>query len=1584
VFHDPFGENCKIQVEELTTERKTIVPVPSQTQPPLAAANLLQASFALPELVPSDFPLYDATKQPHLVEDEKYLSSWPASSNNSKYKDEWDYNATHRSSKYEEDYEYSSRSVSSKYDKYDRKERDYSSSRYRRDDDRHRRGDRDRRDYSRHAKDDWKDRERSRKDYYDYPRSEKDNHRYGSGSGSKKYVSRSDSYNSASEISPYGTSAYDSSTYGNFSTYGSYPPFPSSSATSSSSAGIVSSSQKSGWVPLPPPIPNDSSPKPPMPEPSDWQPKPPVPPSDDIDAADRIKLEDGESTVDLDTRIEMLFKTKSFESEIPSFIAGNLDETEETEECVEDSKSNNKHHQIVQENENNNSSNSELHQKFKANLSLNENSESSSSIIKSEQFVNDVKRVVKVEKEEYNDDIKMMEDGELNDDKFDSSDNSDGVNSGTEIPSPYESRSAFKINAKFMKSKQKQRRSKERKVKVDSDASDISSSEDELLAKGSYSPLLPPRKISSKQIIVKDEDQMSLSSLSSTEPVKSESEIKSEFNSLNASTYGIHGISSYSNYNYYNHQFSAAHNHQWNHYDYYNYASGDSSRVKSEKDVQNNTDTGDPNEYACKKVIEKLIQELKQILKKDINKRMIESTAFKKYEAWWDEQQRNKNTRNSNKIHVETTQLQQQQQQLQSTSSTFLHPSLTSARDPMVDSYHQQSGSLGILRNFRIQRIKRESKPIHVRNNVEEEDSRKSDPDDDDMVRGSDTEEKDIQLSSRTSSYISKRKISTSSSDSSDTSDSSEQSDEEEEEQERDDHVYSSDTASFISDDDDLSIAKKVTTVSKKDKENNRIYSDSDSELDDFPAHDQLAIKSTDVVKQKLKIYSSEDDDESDNDDESSSSINGDQQKPEKKEKEKEREKEDDNIKKSTSATSQSSDREKTPDGKETPTHPPAESDSDFFNDDVISKPPRTPGRTSSDDQVEKEVEKITSAKAITPSKQKSPQLATASSAAVKNEFTDRVYSDSEEEREYQERIRRNTEYMEQIEREAKEELERMKSIQQQQPQKQNQNQVKGEPMSTDTSRAASPVHQKQHNKLEIKKPMSFDEPFTPTTTIPPPTPVISLHQSSSVEDHQSMAINSSENLQDSSSKKKRGRPKGSLGKPKENKQQDKKTTKNGAITKSSNVVDNDNNIMFAQPQTLKAEVEQKYSLKLSPSSSSDGGSSQASLVAMEHCYSLPPSASPSPSQEMTQAMRHLDHDHGYYGVKSETNASTPLQSIQPAQLDEQQQSKKDQVGSGARPVGRPRKDPNAPKAAYTRRDKNVTSIEKHNNINSNNNTSSSAKERVKEKVTVDARQHKMLVENFVPIARYNKRSHSEEFDVLCRFLTQGIDQEDVDYMKRAYTYLIQNDIPGTELLHQVHWVDHCATDRSFVPAPPKKRKRDDLPELRQHQTGCARTEGFYKIDSKEKAHYKYHHLKGTVAGSHLETMAKVAKMQNASREARSNQRRLLTAFGGATESDLLKFNQLKFRKKQLKFAKSAIHDWGLFAMEPIAADEMVIEYVGQMVRPSIADLRETKYEAIGIGSSYLFRIDLETIIDATKCGNLARFINHSCNVSNF
>ncbi|KAK9480104.1 hypothetical protein V1514DRAFT_303221 [Lipomyces japonicus] len=101
-----------------------------------------------------------------------------------------------------------------------------------------------------------------------------------------------------------------------------------------------------------------------------------------------------------------------------------------------------------------------------------------------------------------------------------------------------------------------------------------------------------------------------------------------------------------------------------------------------------------------------------------------------------------------------------------------------------------------------------------------------------------------------------------------------------------------------------------------------------------------------------------------------------------------------------------------------------------------------------------------------------------------------------------------------------------------------------------------------------------------------------------------------------------------------------------------------------------------------------------------------------------------------------------------------------------------------------------------------------------------------------------------------------------------------------------------------------------------------------------------------------------------------------------SSETDVLRFNQLKKRKKPVRFARSAIHNWGLYAMENIAANDMIIEYVGEVVRQQVADMRERRYLKNGIGSSYLFRIDESTVVDATKRGGIARFINHCCTPS--
>lgn len=179
----------------------------------------------------------------------------------------------------------------------------------------------------------------------------------------------------------------------------------------------------------------------------------------------------------------------------------------------------------------------------------------------------------------------------------------------------------------------------------------------------------------------------------------------------------------------------------------------------------------------------------------------------------------------------------------------------------------------------------------------------------------------------------------------------------------------------------------------------------------------------------------------------------------------------------------------------------------------------------------------------------------------------------------------------------------------------------------------------------------------------------------------------------------------------------------------------------------------------------------------------------------------------------------------------------------------------------------------------------------------------------------------------------------------------------------------------------------------RPNHTGCARTEGYRKIPEAEKSKYLPHRL--AVAAKRANAASQVSSQNpsktaatrvpvSSSRENRVNNRRLVQELNNQKQilcgdADIMRFNQLKKRKKPVRFARSAIHNWGLYAMENIPANDMIIEYVGEIVRQQVADMRERKYIKSGIGSSYLFRIDENTVIDATKKGGIARFINHSC-----
>lgn len=84
--------------------------------------------------------------------------------------------------------------------------------------------------------------------------------------------------------------------------------------------------------------------------------------------------------------------------------------------------------------------------------------------------------------------------------------------------------------------------------------------------------------------------------------------------------------------------------------------------------------------------------------------------------------------------------------------------------------------------------------------------------------------------------------------------------------------------------------------------------------------------------------------------------------------------------------------------------------------------------------------------------------------------------------------------------------------------------------------------------------------------------------------------------------------------------------------------------------------------------------------------------------------------------------------------------------------------------------------------------------------------------------------------------------------------------------------------------------------------------------------------------------------------------------------------------RKRLAFGKSRIHGFGVFAKLPHKAGDMVIEYSGEIVRPPIADIREhCIYNSLVGAGTYMFRVDTERVIDATRAGSIAHLINHSC-----
>lgn len=85
-----------------------------------------------------------------------------------------------------------------------------------------------------------------------------------------------------------------------------------------------------------------------------------------------------------------------------------------------------------------------------------------------------------------------------------------------------------------------------------------------------------------------------------------------------------------------------------------------------------------------------------------------------------------------------------------------------------------------------------------------------------------------------------------------------------------------------------------------------------------------------------------------------------------------------------------------------------------------------------------------------------------------------------------------------------------------------------------------------------------------------------------------------------------------------------------------------------------------------------------------------------------------------------------------------------------------------------------------------------------------------------------------------------------------------------------------------------------------------------------------------------------------------------------------------KSTRRRFVVRKSGIHGRGVFALIDIPKGERLIEYLGERMSHDEADRR---YGDMHDGSAHtmLFAANDEVVIDATKWGSSARWINHSC-----
>jgi len=82
--------------------------------------------------------------------------------------------------------------------------------------------------------------------------------------------------------------------------------------------------------------------------------------------------------------------------------------------------------------------------------------------------------------------------------------------------------------------------------------------------------------------------------------------------------------------------------------------------------------------------------------------------------------------------------------------------------------------------------------------------------------------------------------------------------------------------------------------------------------------------------------------------------------------------------------------------------------------------------------------------------------------------------------------------------------------------------------------------------------------------------------------------------------------------------------------------------------------------------------------------------------------------------------------------------------------------------------------------------------------------------------------------------------------------------------------------------------------------------------------------------------------------------------------------------RRDVVLRRSGIHGRGVHAKTPIREGTRIVEYRGERITTAEAEARYP-HDPTTPYHTFLFAVDDETMIDAAHRGNLARWVNHSC-----